>query len=91
MKPLKAEVAVVTGAASGTGRALVRLLEAKKRELRERYGIRYRITGVASRRLGWIADARGIHPAKLLRSAAWHASSIDTRQSLSYRHLRAYI
>ena len=35
-------------------------------ELRERYGISYRITGVASRRLGWIADADGLDPASLL-------------------------
>ena len=48
------------------GRALVRLLDAKKRELRQRYGIRYRITGVASRRLGWIADPAGLSAAALL-------------------------
>src|SRR6202158_2540843 len=48
------------------GRALVRLLESKKSELRERYGIRWRITGVATRRLGWIADARGLDPGRLL-------------------------
>src|SRR3954447_3359424 len=41
-------------------RALVRLLEERAAELRDRYGITYRITGVASRRLGWIADANGI-------------------------------
>lgn len=52
------------------GRALVRLLESKKRELRHRYGLRYRITGVASRRLGWMADACGLDPAKLLRHVA---------------------
>jgi homoserine dehydrogenase len=48
------------------GHALVRLLESKKSELRERYGMRWRITGVASRRLGWIADARGLDPDRLL-------------------------
>jgi homoserine dehydrogenase len=42
------------------GRALVRLLDAKRQELRERYGIFYRITGVASRRLGWIANSAGL-------------------------------
>jgi homoserine dehydrogenase len=34
--------------------------------LRERHGITFRITGVASRRLGWIADADGLQPASLL-------------------------
>ena len=41
-------------------RTLVRLLEDRAQELRDRYGITFRITGIASRRLGWIADANGI-------------------------------
>jgi homoserine dehydrogenase len=41
-------------------RALVRLLEERAAELRDRYGITYRVTGIASRRLGWIADENGI-------------------------------
>jgi homoserine dehydrogenase len=40
-------------------RALVRLLQKKERELRER-DITYHITGVATRRLGWLADANGM-------------------------------
>jgi len=36
------------------------LLEKRAPELREHHGIDYRITGIASRRLGWIADASGI-------------------------------
>jgi homoserine dehydrogenase len=47
-------------------RTLVRLLQDRAQELRERYGISWRITGVASRRLGWIADAGGLEPASLL-------------------------
>ncbi|MFZ0805674.1 MAG: homoserine dehydrogenase [Candidatus Sulfotelmatobacter sp.] len=47
-------------------RTLVRLLEDRAQELRERYGISYRIAGVASRRLGWIADASGLDTAALL-------------------------
>jgi len=39
---------------------LVRLLQKKEKELRER-DIAWRITGVASRRLGWIADAGGMN------------------------------
>ena len=41
-------------------RTLVRLLLDREQELRERHGISFRITGVASRRLGWIADADGL-------------------------------
>src|SRR5579863_4197159 len=41
-------------------RTLVRLLEDRAQELRERHGIAYRVTGIASRRLGWIADANGL-------------------------------
>ena len=37
------------------GRALARLFAAKTVELQEQYGIEWRITGVASRRLGWLA------------------------------------
>jgi len=32
--------------------------------LRDRHGIGFRITGIASRRLGWIADANGLDPEK---------------------------
>jgi homoserine dehydrogenase len=35
------------------GRALARLLVAKSGELRGQYGIEFRVTGVASRRIGW--------------------------------------
>lgn len=48
-------------------RTLVQLLEDRAAELRDRYGITYRITGIASRRLGWIANANGLDP-KLLAS-----------------------
>jgi homoserine dehydrogenase len=41
-------------------RTLIRLLEDCTVELREKHGIAYRITGIASRRLGWIADANGL-------------------------------
>ena len=44
-------------------RTLVRLLADREAELRDRHGIAYRITGIASRRLGWIADPNGLDPA----------------------------
>jgi homoserine dehydrogenase len=47
-------------------RTLVRLLEDRTQELSERYGISFHISGVASRRLGWIADANGLDAASLL-------------------------
>jgi homoserine dehydrogenase len=47
-------------------RTLVRLLEDRAQELRERYGISWRITGVASRRLGWITDADELDSAAVL-------------------------
>jgi homoserine dehydrogenase len=49
------------------GRAFVSLLERKREDLRARHGIEWRLTGVASRRLGWIAAPQGLDPAALLR------------------------
>jgi homoserine dehydrogenase len=43
-------------------RTLVRLLPDCETELRDRHGIAFRITGIASRRLGWIADPNGLDP-----------------------------
>ena len=43
-------------------RTLVRLLEDRAEELRARHGVPYRITGIASRSLGWIADPNGLDP-----------------------------
>jgi homoserine dehydrogenase len=43
-------------------RTLVQLLRDRAAELRGRYGIAFRITGIASRRLGWIADPEGVDP-----------------------------
>ena len=51
-------------------RTLMRLLAERSEELRERYGIDYRITGVASRRLGWIANIEGIDATRALPSTA---------------------
>jgi homoserine dehydrogenase len=53
----------------------VQLLENRSQELRERYGISYRITGIASRRLGWIADPNGL---KLTSIPDPPASSVST-------------
>jgi homoserine dehydrogenase len=44
----------------------VRLLIAKQAVLREQYDIDWKLVGLASRRIGWIADARGLDAAALL-------------------------
>jgi homoserine dehydrogenase len=41
-------------------RTLVDLLLDREAELRDRHGIAFRITGIASRRLGWIANPEGL-------------------------------
>jgi homoserine dehydrogenase len=46
-------------------RALLRLLQKKARDLRQR-AIAWRITGVATRRMGWVADADGVDVDALL-------------------------
>ena len=41
-------------------RTLVQLLRDRESELRARHGIAFRITGIASRSLGWVADPNGL-------------------------------
>ncbi|HEX8422712.1 MAG TPA: hypothetical protein VF634_04835, partial [Pyrinomonadaceae bacterium] len=48
------------------GRALLRLLGEKSVEMREAYGIEWRVTGVATRRMGWHASADGLRVESLL-------------------------
>jgi homoserine dehydrogenase len=43
-------------------RTLLRLLADRESELRNQHGIAFRVTGIASRRLGWIADPNGLDP-----------------------------
>jgi len=45
---------------------LVALLREKEPELRDRYSIGWRVTGVSSRRLGWLVAANGFSAEKLL-------------------------
>jgi homoserine dehydrogenase len=46
-------------------RTLVELLQLKTADLSDRYGISWRITGIASRRIGWLANANGFDPEQL--------------------------
>lgn len=50
------------------GREFVRLLESKQARLRDHYGIEFQWTGVASRRIGWVADGKGLDPQALLEN-----------------------
>ena len=50
-------------------RTLARLLQDRVGELRDQYGITFRITGIASRRLAWIADPNGVDPDSCVASA----------------------
>jgi len=44
------------------GRALLRQLISTETELRRKYDVRWRLTGIASRRIGWIAEPDGLNP-----------------------------
>jgi homoserine dehydrogenase len=68
-------------------RALLRLLISKETDLRRRYDIRWRLTGVATRRTGWIADPDGLNPL-----AALHGHSlIQHGNSTQPRNLREWL
>jgi homoserine dehydrogenase len=64
------------------GRALAGLLHRKTEELRTRYGIEWKITGVASRRLGWHANLDGYTATELAAGdlgtalSPWEAMSL---------------
>jgi hypothetical protein len=48
------------------GKAFVALLHKKQLELNRRYGIAYRVTGISSGRLGWLAAPQGFTAEKIL-------------------------
>ena len=52
------------------GKAFLRLLISKETEIRRRYDVRWRLTGVATRRNGWLADPDGLNPLAIL-SGRW--------------------
>jgi homoserine dehydrogenase len=60
-------------------RTLLDLLRLKNDELRERYGIAWRVTGVASRRLGWWANPDGFDVGGLLRVSTRRSSGGSSR------------
>jgi homoserine dehydrogenase len=68
-------------------RTLVELLQNREQELRTRHNIAFRITGIASRRLGWLADPGGLDPARVGRTlpstSSEPALSLPKGQALS--------
>ena len=60
------------------GRALARLFVAKSAELRDLYGIEWLMTGVATRRMGWLSNAGGFDVPALLAG-----NTIDANTSRS--------
>lgn len=65
------------------GRKLVQMLGEKDAELRKRHGIAWRLTGVASRRIGWIANADGLDTESLLAGRFPAANAADVREWLA--------
>ena len=55
----------------------MRLLVAKRAELRDKYDIEWRITGLASRRIGWIAEPNGLDPDALLAQQIPAIASVE--------------
>jgi homoserine dehydrogenase len=54
------------------GRAFLRLLISKETELRRRYDVRWRLTGIGTRRTGWLVDPDGLNPLAIL-NGRWPA------------------
>src|SRR5919202_4844664 len=67
------------------GRALARLLASKAEEMREGFGVGWRITGVASRRLGWAVAPEGFDVERLL------AGEVASEASPAPRDVRGWI
>lgn len=59
------------------GRSLVKLLDRKRDELSSKHGFTFRITGVASRRLGWRANLAGFEIPQLLSSEPGGETSLN--------------
>jgi homoserine dehydrogenase len=66
----------------------VQLLHDREQELRDRHAISFRITGIASRRLGWIANPEGldVHGAADASSADYLSRLIAPNSAAESRH-----
>src|SRR6202158_6235843 len=75
-------------------RTMIELLQHKESELRERHGIDWRITGVASRRIGWQVNTAGFVVADLLRaqnSDAFAADAFAIMRGEECKHYDAWL
>jgi homoserine dehydrogenase len=76
-------------------RTLVQLLRDREQELRDRHGISFRITGIALRSLGWIANSNGLDPeARVGRTLASTSSAqalSDKSQELSSANIEDWL
>ena len=52
------------------------MLVSKETELRRRYDVRWRLTGVATRRAGWVADPDGLNPLAII-NGHWPAPPVQ--------------
>jgi homoserine dehydrogenase len=59
--------------------------------LRKRYGIAFRITGVASRRIGWIADGDGLDSASLLASGSDLSRGVSSKKASVPQDVRSWL
>ncbi len=60
----------------------MRLLIAKETELHRRYDVRWRLTGVATRRNGWLAHPDGLNPLAILTAQHHGTSARNVREWL---------
>src|SRR5262245_50547203 len=67
------------------GRALARLFGTKSAELEQLYGIEWRITGVATRRMGWLTNPAGFNVESLL------AGKIEQRPATRARNFEEWL
>ncbi len=67
------------------GQALFKLLMQKREELREEFGIDWRVTGVATRRMGWLAAPEGFTVAELT------AGELSTRVSPATHDVKEWL
>ena len=73
------------------GRALARLLLAKSAELRDLYEIEFRVTGVASRRIGWLSKSDGTDGAGAFEVVDLMSKSLTAENSSSSNSLADWL
>jgi len=72
-------------------RTLAELLLDREQELRERHGIAFRITGIASRRLGWIADPDGLDASVLRDLTPDQVPGVSRAGAPALQNVRAWL